>query len=548
MHIIIPMSGVGQRFANAGYKTLKPLIEMDGKPMVEHVVNLFPGETKFTFICNSTHLETTEMKGILNRITPHANIVPIEPHKKGPVYAATKAFDLIENEEEVIVNYCDFSTYWNYQDFLKETRGKDADGAVVSYKGFHPHMLGTTNYAFMRDDNKVMLEIKEKEPFTDNRMQEYASNGTYYFKKGSYVKKYFQKLIDEDINLNNEFYVSLIYNQLVQDGLKVTIYEIEHMLQWGTPEDVEEYHGWSHFFRDITSSQNSSLEIPNSLNLIPMAGAGQRFKDEGYETPKPLIEVSGFPMVIQAATSLPKAQSTTFICQKEHARKYNFKKEFKAYLPNSNIVEIEGLTEGQAITCALGLKPEDDEKFLNIGACDNGTYFDQAAFSKIVNSNDFEAIVWTVKATPNHIKNYKMYGWVSKDETGAITKVGVKEYASDTPENDEIILGAFSFKTAKVFKQALEDIKIKDRRVRNEFYVDTCIQELVEHGQRVVSFPVTYSLCWGTPNEYKTFEYWQSFFHKCPWHPYRLEKDSMFNQEKRDEYHARYTEKTGEIS
>ena len=84
------------------------------------------------------------------------------------------------------------------------------DGAVVAYKGFHPHMLGTTNYAFMRDRDQWMLEIREKKPFTDNRMNEYASNGTYYFRKGSYVKEYFPKLMSQDINVEGEFYVSMV--------------------------------------------------------------------------------------------------------------------------------------------------------------------------------------------------------------------------------------------------------------------------------------------------------------------------------------------------
>lgn len=71
---------------------------------------------------------------------------------------------------------------------MSHTRSRNADGAISAYKGFHPHMLGSTNYAFIREDNQWMLEIKEKEPFTDNRMQEYASDGTYYFRKGDFVK------------------------------------------------------------------------------------------------------------------------------------------------------------------------------------------------------------------------------------------------------------------------------------------------------------------------------------------------------------------------
>ena len=68
MQIIIPMTGVGQRFIDAGYKTIKPLIEVDGKPIIEHVVNLFPDEDNFIFICNSKHLKETNLREVLKRI------------------------------------------------------------------------------------------------------------------------------------------------------------------------------------------------------------------------------------------------------------------------------------------------------------------------------------------------------------------------------------------------------------------------------------------------------------------------------------------------
>lgn len=59
MHIVIPLSGIGKRFIEAGYSDPKPLIIVEGKPIIEHVVNLFPNETKFTFICNDLHLKET---------------------------------------------------------------------------------------------------------------------------------------------------------------------------------------------------------------------------------------------------------------------------------------------------------------------------------------------------------------------------------------------------------------------------------------------------------------------------------------------------------
>jgi NDP-sugar pyrophosphorylase family protein len=262
------MSGFGERFRRAGYNLPKPLIEVEGKPIIAHVIDMFPDETDFIFICNSDHLENPnyKMRDILKKLSPSCKIFSIKPHKLGPVYAVYSIEQLIKDEEEVIVNYCDFGTYWDYRDFLKHTRDRDSDGAVPSYKGFHPHMLGSTNYAFMRDNEQWMQEIKEKEPFTDNRMQEYASSGTYYFKKGSYVKKYFKELMDNDISLKGEYYVSLIYNLLVRDNLKVSIYEIQHMLQWGTPADLDEYNSWSKYFKNVISvAENNFCHITGAF-------------------------------------------------------------------------------------------------------------------------------------------------------------------------------------------------------------------------------------------------------------------------------------------
>lgn len=541
MHILIPLSGIGKRFLDAGFTTPKPLIEIDGKPMIEHVCNLFPNEDKFTFICNSKHLKETNMLEILKQIKPNANIISIEPHKKGPVYATLFAEHLIDDNEEVIVNYCDFGMYWDYEDFLAHTRAREADGAVVAYRGFHPHMLGTTNYAFMREKDQWMLEIKEKEPFTDNRMNEYASSGTYYFRKGIYVKKYFKELIDKNINVKGEYYVSLVYNLLVQDNLKVSIYEIQHMLQWGTPEDVEEYNRFSRLFNKLIA-QMPRLESKNSITLIPLAGAGARFAKAGYKTPKPLIEVSGKPMIIQAANSLPKSQKEIFVILKEHDKTYNLSALLKSYYPNAKVVAIDSVTQGQAITCSLGLENENKESSLLIGATDNGMIYDENKFQELISDNSIDAIIFTFRHHISSKLNPHMYGWVEIDKNNNVKRVSVKVPISDNPYNDHAIVGTFWFKRLELFDIALKTLLQKDIKVNGEYYVDSLFNELIELGYRVKIFEIDEYICWGTPNDYESFVYWQSFFHKCPWHPYSLQKDFMMDSSKINELDKRYRE------
>ena len=88
MQIIVPMSGFGERFRRAGYALPKPLIEIDGKPIVAHVINMFPGESDFIFICNQEHLNEPayRMEAILKEYCPSGRIFGIPPHKKMPTY------------------------------------------------------------------------------------------------------------------------------------------------------------------------------------------------------------------------------------------------------------------------------------------------------------------------------------------------------------------------------------------------------------------------------------------------------------------------------
>ena len=111
MQIVIPMSGFGERFRRAGYKVPKPLIEIEGKPLIAHVIDMFPGEKDFIFICNEDHLNDPRyrMKEILKTLCPTGKIFGIAAHKLGPVHAVLQVENIIDEEKPTIVNYCDFT-------------------------------------------------------------------------------------------------------------------------------------------------------------------------------------------------------------------------------------------------------------------------------------------------------------------------------------------------------------------------------------------------------------------------------------------------------
>lgn len=517
MQIIIPLSGVGKRFVDAGYKDPKPLIVVEGKPIIQHVVELFPDEEKITFICNDEHLKNTNMRQILKNISPTSNIFEVSVNnRKGPVDALLQASELIEDDEEIIISYCDYGTKWDYKKFKQEILKSNADGAIACYKGFHPHMLGSDNYAFVREENMLMLEIQEKKPFTKNKMNEYASNGTYYFKSGKILKQYFKELVEKGISTNNEFYVSMVYNLLKDDNLKILIFEIEKMLQWGTPKDLEEYLIWSNYFlkRNIDFNKNFQ-DQKNTTLILPMAGAGSRFFNEGYNVPKPLLDVEGLSMVIRAVNCLPDTTNKIFICQNEHLEKYEIKQTIQNEYKNVEFVGIDYITEGQACSCELAFNNTNIDKnhAVMISACDNGVYYNMNEYEKLLNDENVDVIIWSFSNNPTSKLYPHMYAWLDVDENNYIKRVSIKKPFDDC-ENKYAIIGTMFFKKGEYFLKGLELIYKNNFRTNGEFYVDNMIEPLLNDGYKCKIFNVENYLCWGTPNDYKTYTYWFDYFNE----------------------------------
>ena len=248
VQLIIPMSGLGSRFANQGYRDLKPLIRVHNRPIIEWVLRMFPETDDPMFICRQDHLETTEMRDVLEAIKPKGKIVAIDGDKLGPVGALTAAFNEIDDKASVLISYCDFYMTWEYKSFISFVESQGYDGAIPCYSGFHPHLLPKDNlYASCRvNDTKELLNIREKFSFDIDKTKALHSPGVYYFKSGKLLKHYCKALVNSGETLGGEYYVSLVYNEMVADGLRIYVPEnVEHFCQWGTPSDLEDYLYWT---------------------------------------------------------------------------------------------------------------------------------------------------------------------------------------------------------------------------------------------------------------------------------------------------------------
>jgi len=539
VQIVIPMSGFGERFRRAGYTVPKPMIVVDGKPIIAHVLDLFPGEKDVIFVCNRDHLAERDfrMEETLMKLCPTGRIAAIDPHRLGPVHAVLQAGHLLDPDKPTVVSYCDFTCYWDWADFKSFVAETRCDGAIPAYRGFHPHSLGSTFYAYCRERDGWLIDIQEKKPFTDRPMEEFASSGTYYFSRGEKALRYFRETMDRGLDVGGEFYVSLVYKPMLAAGERVAIYDLQHFMQWGTPDDLTEYRCYSETFRALAAPGGEKAHHAGAV-LVPMAGLGARFAREGYDLPKPLIPVSGRPMAVQAVADLPEAERRVFVLRRDLPGLDAIQAELRSAFPECRFVLLDGVTDGQARTCLLGLDQVDPDKPLTIGACDSGALYDGARFNRLLADPGTDVIVWTMRGHPGARRHPQMYGWVAA-ERGRAVGVSVKTPLAD-PGCDPAIVGAFTFKRARDFRAAAERMIAREAKINGEYYVDTCVEDAIALGLRCWIFDIDHYVGWGTPDDHRSFEYWQSCLHKWPSHPYDLGRDSRLPKVSRQELCDRY--------
>lgn len=542
MNVIIPMTGYGSRFVAAGYQELKPFIRVMGRPVIEWIVkDMYPADVNIIFVCRGEHLmKDASMRERLLLLAPEAKIVSIEDWvKKGPVYDVLRGYrellaqQAIDAQEPCIINYCDFYMQWDYAAFAKEAAERGCDGAVPCYSGFHPNLLPEKNYyaSCLTDAQDDLIEIREKYSFEKDKTKAKHSPGVYYFAGGAVMEKYCQILTEhEECAINGEYYASLPYNFMVQDGLKVWVpVNVEYFCQWGTPEDMQEFVYWTDLIRKSEAAQHTggaesygAEEEMQGRILIPMAGAGQRFADAGYTVHKPAImtvdRTTGQekPMVVCATKDLPGVAadgSNVIYVDRNFHQTDGVEDAIRAWYPQASFITVDHLTEGQACTCMLAEPYLDPEQPLLIAGCDNGMDIDRDAFDAL--TKECDCIVFTYRHNEAVLANPNAYGWMIADADGNITGTSIKKAISDSPMEDPAVVATFWFRRAAVFIEATKKMIAENDRINGEFYVDQTVKHVLDLGYRAKIFDIDRYVGWGTPADYegyqKTWNYFKAF-------------------------------------
>lgn len=527
--LVIPMTGISSRFTNAGYTLPKFLLQVDGQTVIEHVLDMFPEWDDVIFCCNEIHLDDPDLalENLLKSKRPDSKIVRVTNNTQGPGWAVFQAREHIDKARPVVVNYCDFTGYWDADILADELNSGLVDGCIPAYSGFHPHMSHSTSYAYLKIEDNLVTDIQEKKPWTDNPKNEYASSGTYGFASGQVLLNALQVQIDQKITLNDEFYLSLTYKPILAAGGKVSFLQIQHFMQWGTPQDFEEYKDYSQALSHWTSPRPGHHDFSRKLSKVVLAsGAGKRFSDQGYKIPKPALTLTGKTLLEHSLLSLPPGEA--IIVTRSDLNDDGLIEKVANEL-NSKIVILPKLSRGQAESALMGILASDNDEGITVTACDAISVIDNQTLIEILAEVGPQGlIIWA--SDPHHAASRKpeQYGWVSYDLEGNCLNTWVKQVPE--AERKAVMTGTFTFGSQKYAAKSIEDLINDGVTVNGEFYLDSLVQRQIDAGLpcRVLLTPSFVSV--GTPDEYESVLYWQSCFDKWPLHKYKLANDPMVDQ------------------
>lgn len=235
INILIPLAGSNQFFNKAEYPFPKPLIEINGKTMIEHVINNFESidkEKQFIFIIHNDDCKKYHLDNVLNLLTDHGcKLVRIDGETKGAACSAMMAIEYIDNDIPLIIANADQLFDENLDDIVSAFN--EVDGGIVSFDSVHPRW----SYARLDEDDYI-VEMAEKRP-----LSKHAVAGFYYFTKGGDFISSAKRMIKKDASVNGFYFVAPTLNEMVLKNKKLIIKKIENHTYhtFYTPRKIQEY-------------------------------------------------------------------------------------------------------------------------------------------------------------------------------------------------------------------------------------------------------------------------------------------------------------------
>lgn len=237
LNIVIPMAGLGSRFANAGYRDPKPLIPIHGVPMIRLVIeNIRPAEPhRFVFICQRAHVAAAGLEEKLAAWAPGCRIVQLDGLTDGAARTVLAARAIIDGDAPLMIANSDQYVETDIDAYLDDMRRRRLDGLIMTMEADDPKW----SFAAL-DAEGLVTEVAEKRVIS-----RHATVGIYNFGRGADFVRGAERMIARDLRVNGEFYVAPVYNEMIAAGSRIGVRAVgdagRGMHGLGIPADLDAF-------------------------------------------------------------------------------------------------------------------------------------------------------------------------------------------------------------------------------------------------------------------------------------------------------------------
>jgi NDP-sugar pyrophosphorylase family protein len=263
MQLVVPMAGLGQRFADAGYALPKPLIPVDGLSMVVRAVNDLPVADRQVFVVHPDHVRQHGVDQVLRKHFPNGRIIVAPDLTRGQACTVRLAGAELDANEPVLVAACDNSHLYDAADFAHLTADPAVDCLIWTYRRDSRVLHKPTAHGWVktRPDSVDVELVSCKQPISDTLLDDHAVTGCFWFRSAGQMLSAIDALVASGETVNNEFYLDVVPNVLIRGGRRVAVFEVDKFIGWGTPHDLEEY---NRLQRYIAARQRGMVRSPGN--------------------------------------------------------------------------------------------------------------------------------------------------------------------------------------------------------------------------------------------------------------------------------------------
>lgn len=252
MNTLILMAGSDVAFEDAGYLYPKNLVEIDGLPLAQRVIEKLShfSEPDHKFICAVREEENKRfyIADVIRLLVPNAIIIEVKGSTAGAACTALLAAEYINNDEPLLVTSGDQIIAEDITAIINSFKTKGLDGGMPVFESVHPRW----SYVKCSEDGLV-IEASEKRPISN-----LATAGLYYFAKGSNFVNATMEMIKKDDHVNGNFYICPIYNQMILNQAKIGVCKIpkSNYFKLAGVQEVQAYSEYLHSY-SLSTQRNA---------------------------------------------------------------------------------------------------------------------------------------------------------------------------------------------------------------------------------------------------------------------------------------------------